>query len=139
MNKNYDDIINMPHHVSKNRAHMSVQDRAAQFAPFKALVGLDGEISETARQTSERLELSEDELENLNRALQAIKENIRHRPRVKVIYFVPDAKKAGGAYLLYEGNVRHIDEGEGKLCFVNGPSILISDIYEIYISYFFMG
>ena len=49
----YDDIINLPHHVSKTRTPMSMENRAAQFAPFAALTGHDAAIAETARLTSE--------------------------------------------------------------------------------------
>ena len=45
---NYDDIINLPHHVSKTRPKLSLQARAAQFAPFAALVGHDEVIDDTA-------------------------------------------------------------------------------------------
>ena len=44
----YDDIINLPHHVSKNHPQMSMLQRAAQFAPFAALTGHDRAIEETA-------------------------------------------------------------------------------------------
>ena len=53
MMENYDDIINLPHHISKRHPQMSIQDRAAQFAPFAALTGYDEEVSETARITEE--------------------------------------------------------------------------------------
>ncbi len=56
MNKNYDDIINLPHHVSTSRPQMSMSDRAAQFSPFAALVGYDSEIDETAQLVSMRYE-----------------------------------------------------------------------------------
>ncbi len=49
MNK-YDDIINLPHHVSKKHPPMSKRDRAAQFAPFAALTGLDKAMEETAQE-----------------------------------------------------------------------------------------
>jgi hypothetical protein len=110
---------------------MSVKDRAAQFAPFKAMVGLDGEISETARITDEKLEISEDELESINEALNFIKQNIKLKPLVKVLYFVPDMRKVGGMYLSCEGNVKHIDEGEKKIIFTDGKAIAIADIYEL--------
>jgi hypothetical protein len=129
--KDYEDIINLPHHVSPDRPKMSATDRAAQFAPFKAMVGLDGEINETARITDEKLEISEDELESINTALQQIKQHIRLKPKVKLLYFVPDRRKAGGMYLTYEGNVKHIDEGEHKIIFTDGKAIAIADIYEL--------
>lgn len=44
----YDDIIEMPHHESATRPKMSNIDRAAQFAPFAALTGLDDAIDDTA-------------------------------------------------------------------------------------------
>ena len=47
MKKQYDDIIHLPHHVSKIRPQMSMQDRAAQFSPFAALTGYDAAIKET--------------------------------------------------------------------------------------------
>ncbi|MEE1262261.1 hypothetical protein [Ruminococcus sp.] len=37
----YADIINLPHFQSQKRPHMSLYDRAAQFAPFAALTGFD--------------------------------------------------------------------------------------------------
>ena len=55
-NNSYEDIINLPHPVSKNHPQMSLRDRAAQFAPFAALTGHDAAIKETARLTDERLE-----------------------------------------------------------------------------------
>ena len=50
----YDDIIDLPHFVSKKYPQMSMRDRAAQFSPFAALTGYDAEIKETARLTDKR-------------------------------------------------------------------------------------
>ena len=50
----YNDIINLPHHKSKKRPHMSAHDRAAQFSPFAALTGHDDAIKETARLTDKK-------------------------------------------------------------------------------------
>mgnify|MGYP007069972996 CR=1 FL=1 len=44
----YDDIINLPHHVSKKHPQMSLEARSAQFAPFAALTGYEELINETA-------------------------------------------------------------------------------------------
>ena len=56
----YDDIIDLPHHVSKNHPQMPLIDRAAQFSPFAALTGYDAAIAETARLTEEKRELSDE-------------------------------------------------------------------------------
>lgn len=58
----YEDIINLPHHVSSTRPQMPMSDRAAQFSPFAALVGYDAAIKETARLTERKLELGEESL-----------------------------------------------------------------------------
>ena len=60
---NYEDIINLPHHVSSKRPQMSMLDRAAQFSPFAALTGYDDAIHETGRLTDEKIDLSEEEKE----------------------------------------------------------------------------
>ena len=52
----YDDIIHLPHHVSRNHPRMPMHDRAAQFAPFAALTGYEAAVGETARLTAERRE-----------------------------------------------------------------------------------
>ena len=51
----YDDIMDLPHHVSKTRPRMSRRDRAAQFAPFAALTGYEDVIDETARRAEEEV------------------------------------------------------------------------------------
>ena len=40
----YDDMLDMPHHVSPTRRRMTNLERAAQFAPFAALTGFDDAI-----------------------------------------------------------------------------------------------
>lgn len=50
----YDDIINLPHHVSSNRLPMPLEARAAQFAPFAALTGFEDVIDDTAKLSIER-------------------------------------------------------------------------------------
>ena len=53
MTNEYDDIINLPHHVSKEHKQMSMQARAAQFAPFSALKGYEDAIAEEESVTNE--------------------------------------------------------------------------------------
>lgn len=58
----YDDIINLPRHISSNHPPMSLSDRAAQFSPFAALTGYEAVIDETARLTQEEAERRQTEL-----------------------------------------------------------------------------
>ena len=68
MNDDYKDIIHLPHHVSDRHPQMSMEARAAQFAPFSALTGFEDAIDETGRQqVDEKLLL--DEYERLEKEL----------------------------------------------------------------------
>ena len=112
MSDDYKDIINLPHHVSSKRPQMPMLDRAAQFSPFAALTGYDDAIHETGRLTDEKIDLSEEEKEALDRKQQILMERLGDHPALTVTYFVPDAKKSGGAYVTKSGNLKKIDEFE---------------------------
>ena len=94
---NYDDIIDLPHHVSETHPPMSRADRAAQFSPFAALTGYDAAVRETARMTERRIELDEGVKAELNARLNCILEHLSEHPQVSITYFMPDEKKSGGA------------------------------------------
>ena len=127
----YDDIIEMPHHVSATHPHMPMSDRAAQFSPFAALVGYDDAILETTRLTDEKTVLSEESKEELNQKLRIISEHLNDDPEVSITYFLPDTKKAGGAYVTATGYVNKIDPMEHCVYVREGPVIPIDNIYEI--------
>lgn len=127
----YDDIINLPHHISTVHTHMSLHDRAAQFLPFAALTGYEDAIKETGRLTKERISLSESEIESLNERLHIISEEQGSHPKISVTYFVPDEKKDGGAYETAEGFVRRIDEYRHVLIMTDGRQISMEDIIEL--------
>ena len=127
----YDDIINLPHHMSKKHPHMTMTERAAQFSPFKAMVGLDSQAEETARLTDARIEISESEKEILNEKLLLIAENITERPFAAITYFKPDMRKEGGEYVRKEGNVKKINEYEKTVTMTDGTVIQIEEIIEI--------
>lgn len=133
---NYDDIINLPHHVSKNHMQMSIHDRAAQFAPFSALTGYEEVINETARLTDELTDMDEYIKSEIDMKLQLLREKLKNRQSVNVYirYFKPDDRKAGGKYLEYRGNVQKIDEDNGCIIMENKTSIDISKIVDISIN-----
>lgn len=107
--KEYADIIDLPHHVSKTRPQMSMRDRAAQFSPFAALTGYEAAISETARVTEEKIELDENVRKELDEKLELLIEKIPERQTVRIRYFQKDERKAGGSYESAEGVVKKID------------------------------
>lgn len=127
----YDDIINLPHHVSTTHHHMSMLERAAQFQPFRALTGYEGAVQETARLTEERAELTEDEKALLDSKLQQLAEILPAHPQVTLTYFRPDKRKAGGVYVSTTGQLKKIDNLEGVLILMGGERIVIEDILDI--------
>ncbi len=124
----YDDIINLPHHVSTKHPHIPALDRAAQFSPFAALTGHDAAIKETARLTDVYMELDEDSKELLDRSLQEIRAHLADRPEVTITYFVPDEKKTGGSYVTVSGRVKKLDEYEGRIVLEDNTWVEIEKI-----------
>ena len=131
MAENYEDIINLPHHISKKHRPMPREARAAQFAPFAALTGYESDVNEAARYTGKRRELGEYEAERLNRRINEIRDGIHGNTEVIITYFKPDEKKAGGEYLNIGGRVRKIDDYGRTLTLTSGALIPLDDISEI--------
>lgn len=129
--RNYEDIRNHERYQLKHHTPMSMESRAAQFAPFAALVGYDEEIGEAARLTDGREELSEDAIDALNQAFQKLLEHEEERPLVMVTYFQPDAKKDGGRYMTYTGNFRFYDAEKRVMKFVDGMVIGVGQVCRI--------
>ena len=105
----YDDIIDLPHHVSVSHPQMPCSERAAQFSPFAALTGYEGAIEETARLTDDQKDLSENVRDSLDQVLAGIMSRPDPNTEVKITYFVPDAKKDGGKYVTELVRIRRID------------------------------
>lgn len=127
----YADIIQLPHYVSETRPQMDIIDRAAQFSPFAALTGYEDAVQETGRMTEQFSELDESRKSILDDKLQQISKHIEEHPKVKLIYFEPDKKKAGGAYLNLVDRVKKVDMYEGCIVMKNGQRILLDMIYDI--------
>ena len=102
-------IIHLPHHVSKFRPQMTMNQRAAQFAPFSALTGHSAAISETARLTDKAIELAENECEVLNQKITLLLAHLDEHPYVRITYFVPDLQKEGGKYETHSGSIKSWD------------------------------
>lgn len=133
MIENYDDIINLPHHVSKVHPQMSMMNRAAQFAPFAALTGHSAAIEETARLTDEQHELADEDSEALNQKMAYLREIINEHPTITITYFEPDKKKAGGKYKSIEGQLQNIDDYTQTIILKSGVSVPFASILDIQI------
>lgn len=131
MSGNYDNIINLPHHVSPTRTPMPMEDRAAQFSPFAVLTGYDDAVRETARLTGRRIELDEYEKAAVNEKLLYLSRHIRKLPRACITYFVPDEKKSGGRYETKSGRVKKLDEYNGQILMEDQTLIPVKEVLEI--------
>ncbi len=131
MTGKYDDIINLPRHVSSKRPPMSAINRAAQFSPFAALTGYDSAIKETARLTDQRVELDQYTKDILNHSLQILADRIKENPEIAITYFQPDAKKNGGVYVTVTGTSKKIDKYERVVIMTDDTVIPIEEIISI--------
>ena len=131
MKEDYSDIINLPHHVSRNHPQMPMEARAAQFAPFAALTGYDAVIHETARLTDKQVELEEYDNDRLNRIFSELIDSLEKHPMVTVSYFKPDEHKAGGAYMTVSGKLKKIDTYEQIMKMEDGTVIPIGSIMDL--------
>lgn len=127
----YDDMLDMPHHVSPTRHRMSKLDRAAQFAPFAALTGFGAAITEADRMPERRIELGEAETAELAEKLRILEARQSEQPEISVTYFIPDARKDGGRYDTARGRLRRVVPAEYTLSFTDGRTFDIDDIIVI--------
>ena len=131
MTETYDDIIHLPHHVSKRHSQMSLYNRAAQFAPFAALTGYEEAIIETARLTAPKVDMMEDNQQLLDRKLALLSYSLREQPTVSITYFQPDKKRSGGQYLTVTGVIKSIRDSERVILMADGKRVSIDTIINI--------
>lgn len=124
----YDDIINLPHHVSATRPHMSMLERAAQFAPFAALTGYDEMVDETSRFVDAKIEIDEQRKTEIDLNLRRLCAD----PTLTAVFvvFVPDMLKEGGVYERKVGSIERYDSNRHTVT-VNGEEILIESLYDV--------
>lgn len=127
----YDDILDLPRPISKKHPPMPMAKRAAQFLPFAALTGFEGEIAEAARLTDSAPELSEDALLALDEQLSLLLQRLPEQPEITLTRFLPDEKKAGGRYETLTGRVRRLDEANRVLILTDGTRIDLDTVVEL--------
>ncbi len=131
MSDNYNDIINLPHHISTKRPRMKMIDRAAQFSPFAALTGHDSAVEETARLTEKFRALDEYEKSVINEKLRFLSDLISQHPAVEIVYFEPDSRKDGGKYITVSGEIKKLDEVDKCIVMTDGQRISVEFISDI--------
>lgn len=127
----YDDIINMPRHISKTRPQMSLYNRSAQFAPFAALTGYEERVKETARLTDTKIEIDDGLRNILNMKLNIISEHLKEKPEITITYFIKDNKKSGGKYSTLKCIIRRIDLVNQEIILYDRSVIKLDDIINI--------
>lgn len=127
----YEDILFLEHPTSMRHPRMSIQNRAAQFAPFAALTGYEEALGETARQTKERIVLDEDSKDILDRKLQWLLAHSKEKIEAEITYFVEDPKKEGGRYIMQKENISRILPYEDKIVLASGKQIKTADIIDL--------
>ncbi len=127
----YEDMLELPHHISRERPQMAMEERAAQFSPFAALTGYGDAIRETGRLTERQLELEPDVKDRLNEKLRLLMELPSPRSEVSIVYFLPDEKKEGGSYVSVRGRVKKVDENSRQIVLENGGRIPLEAVMEL--------
>ena len=127
----YEDIVNLPPHISKRHPQPTMLDRAARSAPFAAITGYEEMVLEEARVTEEWVDLTESALERLNERLVILQEHLPEQMEIIITYFEPDQRKSGGAYVTHTGIVKRIDLYEHLLIMTNGKKIRIDSICKL--------
>ena len=139
MTGKYDYIIGLSRPESR-RPKMTMNDRAAQFAPFAALTKFGEEIRESNRKTSDKIELGDGDIEQIDEVLRGIERRIEENKAdgagnegfaIAVAYFVRDKVKPGGRVEEYIGNVKKIDRVGRKLIFYGGKIVDMQDLLSL--------
>lgn len=140
MSKNsgrYSDIIDLPHHQSIYRSHMTVYNRAAQFAPFAALVGYDEMVQDMEGMllNDKRILLDEDRKYILDERLKILREHLKEQPEFVIIFFDENIGGEGGGYLTISGKLKKIEEYPTELILCDGTRVSVDNVIEIYVPF----
>ena len=127
----YDDLIYLPHPVSRKHPPMSAMDRAAQFSPFSALTGYEAVLREAGRLTESRAELSEYSRDILDQKQKILLDAAPTYPEITITYFIPDRRKQGGAYGTLKGNLKRIDLARRVIILLDGTEVSLDDVADI--------
>ena len=130
MEEKYESIIGLPPPRSERHPPMSLLARAAQFAPFAALSGLEAAVLETQRVTEGRPELDEYEIERIDKKLREVNECLGEES-YRLTVFVRDKRKSGGSILTLLDTVDRIDTVAQLITLGSGRRIGFENILKI--------
>lgn len=125
----YADIIRLPHHVSRKHPQMSMADRAAPFSPFAALTGHDVAIAEAACLTDEQPILDESVKQKISDLLQLASTD--SNLVLNIVYFFPDSRKAGGAYMEITGRIKKLLPHEGLIIMEDDTRVKVENVVKV--------
>ena len=131
MSGRYDDILRRERPQIPGHPAMPRAARAAQFAPFAALTGYGAVVAEVNRQTEPRADLAEDAQAALQETLRRLAARADEHPRLAATYFVPDARKSGGAYVTAVGALRRLDASRRVLVLEGGARRPLADLSDL--------
>lgn len=127
----YDEIINLPRHISESHPPLGKDSYAAQFSPFESLTGYDDVVEEAARTTDNRVYIDDDEKIRLSELLTEILRHSDDKPEVTITYYVADKVKDGGEFVTVKGTVKKYRESENSIIMDDDTVIAIEDITDI--------
>lgn len=130
MKSPYEDMFSLPRPISLSHPPMPPSVRAAQFAPFAALTGYSQVIREHSRLTAPKKLLGEDLQETLQKKLSLLAIR-RDHPQIRILWFLPDPRKQGGAYRQTDGRLLKIDAFQKILVLTDGTRIPLENIMDI--------
>ena len=110
---------------------MPMNQRAAQFAPFSALVGYSEKIADVSKVLDSKIELTEERMAEINRKIQMIQEKLDSKPTVTITYFVSTRGKETGFYQRNSTKVKKIDSFQQQLLLDDNTYVSFSDIIDI--------
>lgn len=126
----YKKIIDIEYPKSNRRKHMSLNDRAAQFAPFAALTGYEESLQEVLRPTTPKKNLTQEDKDIISAKLNFIITN-KLKENITITYFIPDLKKKGGKYETVSKEIKRIDEVNKTITFIDSEVIEINKVIDI--------
>ena len=77
------------------------------------------------------MDLDESAIEELNKRLRTLAQQLESNPTATVTYFQPDERKDGGSYLTKAGQVKKLDTVYGFLEFTDRTRIYFDTILEL--------